>query len=183
MTVPAPEFSRSIAIDSIPRAGTVVEIAADAAERAALAKRFGILGIDALSATVRLKPIAASPMVRVTAALKAEVVQACVVTLDPVAQHVEESFELVFGPGLAEEEEAGALVLKPDAEDPPEPIVDGAIDVGEAVAEHLALALDPFPRIPGASFEGREYGGQADEEAPTNAFAALARLKGRPGRG
>jgi uncharacterized metal-binding protein YceD (DUF177 family) len=166
-----PEFSRLVAIDQLPARGHDLEIAASAAERAALARRFAILGIDRLDAKLRLKPIGRGPLVRLSGTVSAEVVQACVVSLEPVRQSVDEAFEMTFGPDVDNGGEA-EIDLDLDAEDPPDPIVDGEIDVGEAVAEQVALALDPFPRADGAVFTPPAEA--APEEAETaNPFAAL----------
>ena len=56
-------------------------------------------------------------------------------------------------------------VIEPDAEEPPQPFVDGAIDIGEAVAEQLAIELDPGPRAPGAVFQGFSSESDDDREA------------------
>lgn len=171
------EFSRPVAVERLAPRETRMEIEAGDAERRALAARFGLLDLPSLKAVVRLRPIQGTRLVRVTGEFAADVVQACVVTLAPVAAHVAEGFELVYGP---EEMEFGAeIIVDLDTEDPPEPIIDGVIDIGEAVAEHLALALDPFPRAPGALLPEMEAA--PDDVAPKNPFAILAALKDKPG--
>ena len=113
------------------------------------------------------------------ASFRAELVQTCVVTLEPFSAPVEGAFERVYAPGSAEEpaeEELGE-------EDPPDAIIDGVIDIGEAVAEQLALELDPFPRAPGVVFEGFSVGEGGDEASPANPFAVLAKLKEPKGEG
>lgn len=178
MTQITPEFSRPVNVDRLPRRATDLAIVAEEAERLALARRFGVLAIESLSATVSLKPISGSRMVRLRARLSSDVVQTCIVTLDPLAQHVEEEFELTYGPPETAEDPSEVAFSYEDA-DPPEPIHDGIIDIGEAVAEHLALALDPFPRTPGAICQDTEAGGGTDvqEDDKPNPFAALAALK------
>lgn len=170
----APEFSRMVRVDHIPAAGMALDIEAKPAERLALAARFGIQSIDALRAALTLKVLAGGALVRVDGHVDAQVVQTCVVTLEPVAQTVSEDFVLSFGAPLPEEP-GTEIELSLDEEDPPDPIVDGAIDVGEAVAEHLALALDPFPRKPGTTFESAVDDDDEAEEKP-NPFAVLAQL-------
>jgi uncharacterized metal-binding protein YceD (DUF177 family) len=137
------EFSRPVDVARLGTAEVHYDIAASAAERAALAKRFELLSLDRLEANVTLRRIAGG-MVRMTAALAADLVQTDVVTLDPVPGHVAEDFTLLFA------EEAGdAGALDPEAE-PVEPLVDGRIDIAEAVAQQLSLAIDPYPRAPAA---------------------------------
>jgi len=174
-----PEFSRPERVEKLPPRGRAIEVIASAAERAALAKRFGILDIAQLSATLRLIPVGRGALVRLVGQVSAEVTQACIVTLEPVAEHVEAEFEMAFGPDV-EEEELGEIDLTFEAEDPPDPIVDGVIDVGEAVAEQLALALEPFPRAVGAEFVAPpEAAPEPVEKA--NPFAALAAFRKNDG--
>ncbi len=174
-----PEFSRRVPVGDVRARGSDYEIAADAGECAALARRFAIVEVRALTARLRLQPIGAGPMVRMTGNLVADVVQSCVLTLEPVAAHLEERFDITFGPPAEEEDGEIELDLSPDDVDPPDPFVDGAIDVGEAVAEHLALALDPFPRVAGVAFTPPAEA--AEEPETANPFAVLARLRKNDG--
>jgi len=163
---PAPEFSRLVPVGQL--AGTAVHrIEASAAERDALARRFGLLGIDRLAAEARLTPLARG--FRLDAELVAEVTLECVVTLDPVKSRIEEPFSLVYGEVDEEEppEPAGA------EDDVVEPWPGEELDIGEAVAQQLSLALDPYPRAPGAALPA-EGGPPAEPDHP---FAALAKLK------
>ena len=177
---PSPEFSLTVPAESLEDGETVIDLEADADERAALARRFGLLALDSLTAKVGLTPVDGG-LVRVHGALAAEVTQACVVTLEPVTTRVEASFERLYG--ATAPEEAGGLITDADTEESPEPFTDGAVDVGEAVAEHLALELDPFPRAPGAAFDGfssRSKSVGADDTGDAGPFAVLARLKEKP---
>lgn len=174
-----PEFSRHVRVDQIPAAGITVELSAKPAELVALAERFDLQSIQDLNATVTLKALAGGALVRVDGRFIAHVVQTCVVTLDPVPATVEEEFSLTFG--AAEPEEPGVeLELSLDDQDPPDPIVDGIIDVGEAVAEHVALTLDPFPRKPGIAFECGDPEPVEEEKRPSP-FAVLAQLRKNKG--
>lgn len=112
--------------------------------------------------------------VRVTGALKADVVQTCVVTLDPLDAHIEAEFERRFLPDEKSESEGETndVFVDPDAEDPPEPLTH-EIDLGEILVEELSLNLDPYPRKAGVAFEGES----AAEPARANPFAVLAKLK------
>lgn len=170
-----PEFSRPIQIDNLSVAERSFEIEASEAERQALAERYKILSVDRLTATVRMKVLPGGAMVRVKASFQALVHQACVISLDPVAEELAEEFELTYGP--EEDEDSEEIVVDLEMLDPPEPIIGNAIDIGEAVAEHVALALEPFPRAPGAEFETIVVE-EPEEQAPkTSPFAALAALK------
>lgn len=179
MTETTAEFSRTVLVDQVPTRGMEMDVEASPAECAALARRFDLQSVDALSAHLRLKAIAGGTLVRVAGRLSARVVQTCVVTLEPVPAAVEEEFDLTYG-GDGNGEEEGDIELSFEDADPPEPIVGGTIDVGEAVAEHLALALDPFPRKAGVAFEEPP---EPPEEAPArpSPFAVLGRLRQKKG--
>lgn len=178
--VPSPEFSRRVVVEVIPAEGDTRKIVAEPEERDALARRFGLLAFGELSASLRLQPLGHG-LVRVEGRLTAVVEQRCVVTSEPTARRIDESFALVYGPtgaGAATHE----VVVTADEEAPPEPIEDGAIDLGEAVAQHLALALDDFPRAPNASLDSlrAEPGGLGRlPNPPSGPFAALLTLRQR----
>ncbi|HEX7007777.1 MAG TPA: DUF177 domain-containing protein [Alphaproteobacteria bacterium] len=168
-----PEFSRVVDCAALATGPVRRAIEAGEAERQALAERFGLVALKALRAEVTLAPTTAG-QIRLDGRLAARVVQACVVTLESVEAEIAESFTLFYADEVAPP--ARAVDLPIDDEAWPEPIEDGRIDVGEAVAQQLALALDPYPRAPGARLD------PAFGEAPaTTPFAELAREK-RPRR-
>ncbi|MBI2239612.1 MAG: DUF177 domain-containing protein [Magnetospirillum gryphiswaldense] len=169
-----PEFSRPVLVDTIPTRGMDMEIEASAAECAALAERFGINQVAELKAKAHLRAMAGGTLFKVDGHVRAVVEQTCVVTLEPVGQVIDESFMITFGAG--EESDTMELDLSMDDDDPPEPLTDGAIDLGEVVAEHLALALDPFPRKAGARLPEIKEDAPI-EEKKVSPFAALAGFK------
>lgn len=175
MMTETPEFSRPFRVDNISAAGNEYQLKAEPAECAALAERFGILSIEKLTARVQLKAVSGGTKVYVKGWLTADVTQACVITLEPVPEHIEEEFELTFAEP-PEDEDGNELELSMDDDDPPDHIVGGCIDAGEAIAEHLALALNPFPRKPGAAIPKAAQEAEIAEERP-NPFAALERLR------
>lgn len=171
--LPDPEFSRPHPVERLPGEGRVVKIEADADECRALARRFDLDSLDRLRAEVRLKPFAGGELVRVTGTLWAHVTQTCGITLAPVDSDLAGDFDLSFTFAPPEGPAGGEIDLDAEAADPPEPIENGRIDVGELVAEQLALLINPFPRAPGA-----EYAPPAeDDDTPTGPFAALAALR------
>lgn len=176
---PPPEFSRVFAVERGMGLGADayrVEITADAEERAALARRFNLRALDALAAEGEIEVFGKGQRARLTVRLTADVVQSCVVTLEPVPAHIEETFTVEFDRAAAEDaSEKGEVVVDAEGEDPPDPLPDAGIDVGEAVAEHLGLALDPYPRAPGAGLEGGGWRTGGDE--PEGPFAALRKFK------
>lgn len=138
-----PEFSRRVAIDTIGSGGRTLTVAADAAERTALAKRFGLERLDSLEAVTMVSAEAGTIVARGT--LRAVVVQSCVVLGDPVPCVIDETFALRFVDPPSMTDATVELELD-DADCDVLPHDGSAIDLGEAVAQSLGLALDPFPR-------------------------------------
>lgn len=169
-----PEFSRPERLDQIGGEPRTVRIEADAAERAALARRFDLPGVDRLAAEFQLRREAGE--VRVTGRVAGAVTQACSVTGEPLPAHIDETVALRFAERLVEAEE---IELSAEALDTL-PIEGGAIDLGEAAAETLALALDPFPRAPGAGEALKAAGVLSEGEG--GPFGALAALRDKLAR-
>jgi uncharacterized metal-binding protein YceD (DUF177 family) len=176
------EFSRLVPVDRLEQGEVIEEISAREGERRALAARFDLVALDGLRAEVSLRRIESGPIVRLEGRLSAEVVQTCVVSLEPVANRVEEAFSLLYAPeGRIRPQRRGGEVGGEERSEWPEPIEQGAIDIGEAVAQQLALALDPYPRKPGIRLEDviGKPGWQKPGEPAANPFAVLARLSKR----
>lgn len=169
MTVP--EFSRPVRLDALGAEARRFGIEANAAEREALAKRFALRAIGRLEAEAEL--VRKGEEVVASGRLRASVTQSCVASGEPVEAEIDEPFALVFRPrseaGRPDEEvELGEAELDVT-------FYDGAlVDLGEAVAETLALALDPYPRAAGAEEALKAAGVKTEEEAgPFGALAAL----------
>jgi uncharacterized metal-binding protein YceD (DUF177 family) len=164
-------FAHHLRLDQI-RDGERVDLTADEAERSAISGRLGLEAIDRLGAHATLSRD--GDTVRAEGRLAASLTQSCVITRDPVAAHVDEPFELLFMPAPAigspdEEIELGAQdcdVVFYDG---------GVIDLGSAIADTLALSLDPYPRSAGADAALREAGVMSQEQA--SPFAVLAKLR------
>lgn len=167
-----PEFSRPIDVTRIGSVETAHEISATPAEREALARRLGLLGLARLEARVRLRRAEAGTRLHLAGHLTADVTQACVVSLEPVENHLEEDFTVVYGE-LAEDDDVSVDVGE---ESVVEPLPAGSLDIGEAVAQELALALDPYPHAPGAAVESGPVGESTAAERP-NPFSVLANLR------
>ncbi len=176
---PAAEFSRIVLAETLDEGGSSLDIEADESERSLLAERFGLAGIKTLTGAVRLTPKEEGALVRLEGAFRAEIVQTCVVSHEPVEATLEGIFERLYdtSPKPAEEKDDGNIEI--DAEDPPEAAPEGKIDVGEAVAEQLALEIDPFPRNPVLSFADYSTDPEDGEktESRGSPFAALAKLR------
>jgi uncharacterized metal-binding protein YceD (DUF177 family) len=169
-----PEFHRPERIDMIGEGPRTINIVANPAECAALATRFALIAVTRLRAdfTVHREPSGILAHGRV----RAEAVQGCVVTGDPVPVHIDEPVALRF----VDHHDIGGdeIELSADVLDVI-PYVDGAIDLGEAAAETMALALDPFPRSPHAETALRDAGVLREEEV--GPFSGLAALKAKLG--
>ena len=169
--IPA-EFFRPIPVDRIGPAWQTHKITAEPSERAALAERFALLGIDALTAELRVRRVRAGQYVALEGSFAASVVQSCVVTLEPVPASLSDSFSMSFGPiDGSVRPRTDVLDLDP-SEDEPDPIEGNEIDLGEAVAQHLALALDPYPRSEHAVIP-EAYRATDDDDVASSPFAGL----------
>lgn len=175
--VPAPEFSRPIAVSALPAEGIVREIGAEPEERAALARRFGIVGIEAFSARLRVTPLSVGGAAgaRVMGRFSARVRQTCVVTLEDFDAEVAEDLRLDFLPAI-DLEEAGEAVFDP--EEDVEPLEGDVLDLGELVAQYLSLALDPHPRRPGVDYGADTVStARPGENGGSGPFAVLGELR------
>jgi len=162
--VSALEFSRPLRVSTVPATGMALRLDANPAECEAIAGRLGLLALHGFSAELRLKPETAGGVI-VDGHISASLEQACVVSLEPVPQRLHEAVQLRIIPEGSEPSE------DPDAQDEVE-TVNGLAELGEVMAQHLALALDPYPRLEGAELP--EHG--ADDD-PGGAFAALRRMR------
>ena len=174
-----PEFSYVIEVQTLTPSGRVYTITADADARARVAERLGLQSLDKLAAQLEVIPHGTGAAV--TGHVDADVVQRCVVTLGPVPAHIHELIETKFvapqelkKPAVDEDEEEDLLEAE---EEPPEPLVDGRIDLGELAVSQVALGLDPYPRAPGAAFDPAQWGVGAEKTRSDSPFAALAKLK------
>jgi len=178
------EFSRPVSPDGIGEEGKTLSIEADAAERARLAERLGLDGLEALRAEIRLTPRKGGRMVLLEGTFRADVRQTCVVTLEPVEDHIEGTLERLYDTTL-EGVENKEQTIDMENEEPPDPLTGGVIDAGEAVAEQLALEINPFPRKKGTEFAEISSAPDAGDKGKTgevagpaaNPFAELEKLK------
>jgi uncharacterized metal-binding protein YceD (DUF177 family) len=170
------EFSRPVSVLRLGTDATTYRINATDAERAALARRFDLVSLDHFAAEVTLSRHGGD--VRLAAEIVADIVQRCCLTLEPFAGKVVDRSTLLY------RRKAPPADLAVDDEDY-DVLVGDEIDIGEAAAQQLSLALDPFPRAPGAKIDetiisGSEIvvAGQLTMEAgaPRRPFAELAKL-------
>jgi hypothetical protein len=176
------------AVEEIAETGRHFDLVADKDVRANVAKIAGLRDLPRFAASFDVTRHGAGGL-HVVGRISATVGQSCVVTLEPVANEVEEEIDLLFVPPRPVERKAAAaaaaaaLQAKPEkrgserARNEPEPLLGGMVDLGALATEFLILGLDPYPRSPGAVFEPPQE--VTPDDGP---FAALARLtKGRDG--
>ncbi|HKY80184.1 MAG TPA: DUF177 domain-containing protein [Sphingobium sp.] len=168
---PAPEFSRPVRVDQLARHAQVT-ITAEPGEREALARRFNLLSLDRLEADYALTDENGAIVAR--GRVRAELAQPCVATGLPVPERIDTDFLLRFVPETEQEAESDELEISTDDADTIG--YDGQIiDMGEAVAETVALAMTRYPRSRKADAYLREAGVISEEQA--SPFAALLSLK------
>jgi len=169
-------WSVPVAVAQIPAAGLHRDIEADAAQREAMAELAGLREILSANAALDVTPKSGG-RVHVGGHVRARIGQTCVVTLDPIENEIDESIDLIFAPPEQIPELATLVddAVEPDADipDPPEPIVNGIIDLGRLATDALFLGIDPYPRRPDAVFEPPAV--VADPE--DHPFAALKALQ------
>jgi hypothetical protein len=159
-----------VAVADVPETGRRVDIVADDRVREAIAKAAGLAALPRLAAGFDLMRQGAEGL-RLAGRVQAAVVQNCVVTLDPIESTVDESVDLMFLPEAPVMPDPAGLQAV-DAEDPPETLQNGIIDLGAVATEFLLLGIDPYPRKPGAVFDAPPAG-----DPSSHPFAALAALK------
>lgn len=179
-THPAAEFSCLVPVDQIGKDEMAYDLAADAEARQAVAERFGLLELKRLTAKVRLRRVRGGAMLRVSGHFEADVVQRCVITLAPVESHVAEPISLLYCLAPEPVEPGAAVVVEVEDEDAPEPIGPGGLDLGEAVAQQLAVSIDAYPRARDAAVEATQWpDSEAEGATGETPFAVLEGLKRR----
>ena len=172
------EFSRLYRVDGLSDEPFQVAIEAGPDECEALARRFGLVALGSLAADAALRR--SGEAVSAAGRLRAKVTQSCIGSGEPVEADVADEFRVDFRP-LPTDARPDEEVELGEGELDVVFYEGGAIDLGEAVAQTLLLALDPYPRSPAAEAALREAGVKSEEEAriESSPFAALAALKGK----
>ena len=172
-------WSVPVPLSDVPETGRHVELVADEATRAAMAGLAGLTLVSRLAAQFELTRHGHGG-VHVVGHVSATVGQTCVVTLEPIENEIDETVDLIFAPADAmlhgDREIAEAAIV---ADDPPEVLRSGMVDLGAIATEFLLLGIDPYPRKPGAVFQAPAA---ADDTAhPFSALAALKKGQGGDG--
>ena len=145
-----PAFRRLYDVARLPAGGDLAALEASPEEREALARRFGLDALHALTAKLNIARTTAAS-IKVSGEARAAIEQTCVLTLERFGSTlifpVEEVFRTNRGGG-------GRLQAVEAFDDEGAPLVVGqAIDLGELVAQELGMTIDPYPKAPDAAFE------------------------------
>ena len=180
-TDPVDPWRAPVVVAQIPEIGVAYDLEADQATRQAMAQIAGLREVMSARALFEVTP-QSGDRVHVMGRVTARVGQTCVVTLDPIENEIDEAVDLVFAPSdqirHLDDDEGDEREREVDAADQMEPIESGVIDLGRLATDVLYLAIDPYPRKPGAAFEPRIV--PADPE--DHPFASLKALKPAPNK-
>jgi len=174
VTPETPEFDARIRRDQIPADGRPVTVKADEEQRAALARRFNVTSVEAFGAEVTASRFKGG--VRVQGRVHGTVIQPCTVSGEPVTQYIDEPVDRVFLPGKDRNADAAAgsetwVNLEDDAF--PDYFEGNEIDLSDMLMEVFAMAIDLYPRAPGAELDPAAKG---DDPANISPFSVLKGL-------
>lgn len=168
MNIPNPPLSDVIRLNQIG-AGLTRVLEPEADIRKAIARALDLQALDTFTAELTVEPTTTGWTL--SGRVRADVVQTCGLTLEPLPATVDERFSVGLVEGPAPEPEEDVEIDVQMVDDSPDYIEDGRIDLGQYAVEQLSLALDPFPRKPGATFV------QPDEPAEISPFAVLKAMQ------
>ena len=170
----APIVDAIVRVDRLPAAGRSIDVAPDAAARAELARLLNIEAVESFAASLTVTPLRGG--IRALGQLTARIVQASVVSFEPVPQDISEAIDRVFLPQSTDHVPTPGSEIFVDLEDDdfPDHIDGPEVDLSALLIETIALAIDPYPRLAGESLESL---GLQDDGEPAGPFAALTKLK------
>lgn len=164
-------FTRHLALSAISPAGGERDFVATEAELAAIVEEFGLVELRSLAGHLYLRR--SGDLVTIEGRIVAEAVQACVVSLQPVVERIDQKFTRRLMRGQPAEPSTVEETIEIGEDDPPDAFAGDSIDVGVVLLEEFALALDPYPRAPGVEFAVPE---EAVVDEPDSPFAVLKSL-------
>ena len=167
---------RLIAVSQVTDGPVEMVIDATKSERKKLAEVFELVEFKNLRASLHLVSPDAGVTIHLSGQVEAELVQSCVISLEPVTSRIEATLERIYS-DQEKPDDSIDITIELDADEPFEPFSGDSINVWQAIVEQLALEIDPFPRAPGVEFSGLLGGNSGDNEEPSGHFAALSKLK------
>lgn len=165
----------TIRIDHLPATGRELTVTPTAEEREELSGFLELTSIDDMKVDLTAVPFRGG--IRVQGRLQAQITQPSVVSLEPVAQRIDEPIDRIFLPGAGGDTQragpGGEVFVDLEEDDLPDPLEGPEADLTDLVIETLALAIDPYPRAEGESLDEL---GINSEDAPESPFSALRAL-------
>lgn len=185
------EWSVFFDVIKIKQTGNHLVLEATEEERKDLARRFGITEISTLKAKLFINNVRPKQYTHITGTMTASLEQECVVSAEPITTQINEEIEgwyadpdkvVSFNKARREKSirDGDEIQMLEESEDP-DPIIEGQIDLGAFVTEHLSLAIPAYPRKEGVEYEGDSFDQTAEEPAFDNPFAKLAEWKDKFG--
>lgn len=185
------EWSHFVAVEDLGESGIRVSISPDAQQKTDLARRLDIVAVEDIRADLDVSP-SKGGVIHVTGRFTAKIEQTCVITLEPLHNVIEEDIDAWFSDQdqmvsfakVKKDQQVkkahSEVELLDEAEDP-ERVVNGRIDLGELVTQHVSLSIDPYPHKEGAAHEFTDENKKADKASPVrrNPFEALKDWKER----
>lgn len=172
-----PPFSYPVKVGHVSANPVSVHLEANARELEGLAELWQVVAVKFFKAELQIARWKKDG-IRLRGRVEAEIVQSCVVTLEPVESRIDEPFEQIFvpeGSKLARlvTSETAEMMVDPEGPDLPEAFTGDTIDAGEVVTEFAALAIDPYPRKQGVEFSDHIESDGAEKAGKPNPFAVL----------
>lgn len=173
-----------VSVQRLPQKGLNVKIDADERERKIMTGNHDLVDVRSFKAEFLVTQWKKNG-IRLRGTIRADIVQSCIVTLEPVEARVDEKVDTVFVPEnsrLARSplDESGEMILSADGPDAPETFSGDSIDIGAVAEEFFGLAINPYPRKADAVVPEAEPDEVDEIEKPVNPFAKLAEWKQKP---
>jgi len=174
------DFSFAFQVDKLGPNPKRIHIEATDEELTELKERFDLKSLDFFKGTVILKRLPRQKIEAIYEA-KAKITQECVVTFKPVKNLINLEFQRIYEPLSKSPRDKKEVEIDIESTEDLDPIIDGVIDLGAALAEELGLEIDPFPRADDTNYGDYSVGPEITEEEieSSNPFAVLADLKNK----
>ena len=168
-----------VSVARLPQNGMPLTLKADEKELRALAKAHDLVSVQSFAAELLVRKWRKDG-VKITGRVTADITQTCIITLEPLASRIDGEVDALFVPEGSKLARPllttdGEIVIDFDGDDLPETFSGDTIDAGAVAEEFFGLAIDPYPRAPGAALE--EASNEAGEAQKPSPFASLVKLR------
>lgn len=162
-------------VSRLPATGKDWNLVANENEREAIAKFAGFSTVENFGGEFHVAPFGEGGA-EIAGHIDADIVQTCVVTLEPVREHIKAPIEIRFLPEKTQRQDARKeLVVDAFEDDPPESF-DGFIDLWQLAIEALILHANPFPRSVDADEELAATAENNEDTGDGSPFSVLSRF-------